>query len=108
MKTAQSLDGKYLTLTKEGCCPGQCLLGLEDALSKAKIALRPTLRAGNGFGMKAPVSRVTVFTMALGAHPKGGHSSLWPVVGERLNNGISRAAVCTVYEWIEVAPVCWV
>ncbi len=67
--------------------------------------LWPADRAGVWLGVEAPVGRVLVFRLAVGAHDEMAHGRARPVVGQVFDDRIARAAVRAVGEGIAVAAV---
>lgn len=70
-----------------------------------QVKLRSTNRAGNRFGVEAPVKRVKILFLALGAHIEKTHCGSFAVVGDLLDNGVAGAAFGAVDKWIKKAPV---
>ncbi len=61
--------------------------------------------AGNGLGMKSPVRWFCIFAGAFLAHQKSSHGCIRTVVRYILDDGKAWTAVCTIDEWVKVAPV---
>ena len=62
----------------------------------------PANGAGGRLSVEAAVSDVGVLGLAFGTHGELAHSGVLAVVGDFFDNGVSRAAICAVYEWIWV------
>ena len=78
---------------------------LEPSLRLSSQTCGPADRAGVGLGVKAPVERVVVLALAVGAHGKGRMVVSGPVVGDVADDGEARPAVGAVGEGIAVAAV---
>jgi hypothetical protein len=50
-------------------------------------------RTGDRFGVISAVGRISVFATTLGTEQKAGHRGAFPVIGRRMDQGISRSAV---------------
>src|ERR1700684_2587156 len=55
--------------------------------------------------MKAPVSRILIFLLAVSAHGKGRHRCLCPVIRYVAQDGVAWPAMRAIGERIAVAPV---
>jgi hypothetical protein len=55
--------------------------------------------------MISSVKGISVFFFTRGAHDEAFHGGLFPVVGKGLDNGVARATVCAVDEWVAISPV---
>jgi hypothetical protein len=75
------------------------------AASIPERQLRAAARAGIGLSLEAPVERVVVLGLARRAHREAPHGGVGPVVGQRLDDAIARAAVGTVGERVAMAAV---
>ena len=70
-----------------------------------QLKLGTTVRAGNRLRVVAPVRGVGVFALTLVAHAEMAHRCARPVVRERLDDGVARAALGAVNEGVAVSPV---
>ena len=61
-----------------------------------------------GLGMKTPVFRIIVFMLALGTHGKIPHGCFGAIIGDIINNGISRAAVGAIDKRIAKTAIHWI
>ena len=61
--------------------------------------------AGVGLGVETAVRRILVFAQAIGAHREDRHGGLRAIVGDVLNDAVTRAAIGAVGEGIEIAAV---
>src|SRR5579875_802582 len=62
---------------------------------------------GVGLSVEAPVERVAVFSLAVGAHGKDAHCRLIAVIGNIQHDGEAWAAVSAVDERIAITSVGW-
>ena len=61
--------------------------------------------AGDRLGMEAPVERVLVLALTVGAERKSGHGRVGAVIRDAGDDTVARTAVRAGYEWIAEAPV---
>ncbi len=107
MKSSQSLDGHdpasahSLRRHQQGLVTGRKgLPGLTP-----EFQMRAAIRTSVRLGVKPPVHRVLVLGPAGIAHPEPTHRRGGSVVGQRLNDRVSGAAVGAVGKRILIAPV---
>ena len=55
-------------------------------------------------GVVTPVDRVFVLAAATSAHFEAGHGRIRPVVRQTVDEGVARAALGAIDEWVAVAP----
>ena len=65
----------------------------------------PTIFAGIGLGVKSSVSGIIVFRLAGITHLKMSHGGLGAVIGDVIDDGVTRAAVGAVNKWIQIASI---
>ena len=107
MEPAEAFDGQHKALPDQSGRFGKRsrVSGEGPSVPVPKFRMRPAIMAGVRLGMIAPVRGVFVLRQAGGAHREIFHRGPRPVVGERLKNAVTRAAMRAIGERITVAAV---
>jgi hypothetical protein len=58
--------------------------------------------------METPIRRVLIFPSAHTTHRKDAHGGLWAIVGNILDDSITRAAMSAVDEWVSKTSIFWI
>src|SRR6266480_5676730 len=91
------------------CIPDFCLKWYCYApRSIEQIYLRPTDWASIRLGMKAPVQRILILTLAFPTHREYTHRRLIAIIRHILDNRKARSTIRAVDKWIVEAPVSWI
>src|SRR6266704_1002398 len=73
-----------------------------------QICLWPTNWAGIRLGMKAPVQRILILTLAFPTHREHTHRRLFAIIRHILDNRKARSAIRAVDKGIVEVPVSWI
>jgi hypothetical protein len=108
VKATQTLNSDHLALNQHLSHALDCpitgrdrRLEIGDLEPDVGTAHRTRIR----LGVEAPVRRIVVLRLAIGAHHKGCHRRLGPVVGDILDDGEPRTTVGAVNEGVTITPV---
>src|SRR5262249_16188980 len=67
--------------------------------------LRSPNRASDRLGMESSLRRILVLGFARDAHLEARHAGIGAVVRDALDDRKTRSAVCTIREWVLMAPI---
>ena len=104
---AHALDRKDGPVAEELPCAAERILALshEPAVGLGEAEVGAADRARVGLGVKAPAGGIVVFALAVRALAERAHGGVRAVVGQALDEGVTRAALRAVDERIAMTPV---
>ena len=112
MKPADSFDGDNLPASNgTGCFDDGCRGGVETRPYQdipfviPQFQTRPADRAGVGLGVKTPVHRVVIFSLAEITHREFLHRRIAAVIGNRFYNAKARPTMGAIREWVKIAAI---
>ena len=106
MEATQAADGKDSIARKGGYGLGHGIgTGKLPSQMVVPTQLRAADRAGVGLGMEAPVCGISILRRTRRTHRENLHRGLGPVIGDGLDDGKARAAVCAVDERVSCSTV---
>ena len=112
MDAADPLYSEYASVCQKFLRPAECIVPGHTAVGRTGSGIRiKDFRTAVGTAVRLsvipPVLDITVLVRAVLTHGKLFHYSTLPVIGERFDDRVSGAAVCTVDKRIPVSAVCF-
>ena len=110
MDAADPLYSEYASVCQKFLRPAERIISGHAAVGRTGSGIRiKDFRSAVGTAVRLsvipPVLDITVLVRAVLTHGKLFHYSTLPVIGERFDDRVSGAAVCTVDKWITVSAV---